>query len=219
MNKELWKDIVGYEGLYLISNSGRVLSITRFRDNGKGKYRQKTKELKQTLSSTGYKKVELYKNKIKKTVKVHRLVATHFIANPENLNVINHIDGNKLNNDYKNLEWVSQSENIQHAYDNNLIDSFDIDKRSLEELYINKNMSANEIAKLFNISQTPIINKLKDYQIPVSRRTTYQINEKILEEKIKSGFSNKKLAEEIGCDPSLISHYAKRIRNGGRIYG
>jgi len=68
----------------------------------------------------GYLYVDLQHVGYKLKFPLHRLIATHFIPNPENKRIVNHIDGNKLNNTINNLEWATDSENIQHAYDNQL---------------------------------------------------------------------------------------------------
>ena len=92
-NVEEWRDVGGYEGLYKISNRGRIKSY-------QGRYK-KPKILKTTMTTTGYKKIELTKNKRKKSLKVHRLVAEAFLPNEENKPYVNHIDNNPLNNDVK----------------------------------------------------------------------------------------------------------------------
>lgn len=162
---EQWKDIIGYEGLYLVSNYGRILSLRKYRKNGKSGYYQHTKILRQSISTTGYYKVEFYKNGTRKTIKVHQLVAKHFVANPYRYDIINHIDGNRLNNRWDNLEWCRQVDNINHAIENKLIRAFDIDEESLRYLYIKKNMLPEEIGEIFGISGSPIIRKIKEYGI------------------------------------------------------
>jgi hypothetical protein len=103
--KEIWKDVIEYEGYYQISNLGNV----------KGLKRNKIKS--PTLNSWGYYIVSLTKPDTKlKSVLVHRLVAIAFINNLENKEQVNHIDGNKTNNCVINLEWCNQSENMQHAF-------------------------------------------------------------------------------------------------------
>lgn len=110
-----YKDVVGYEGKYMVSSIGEIISIVRQTEaKGKGKRILNKTVLKLRLNRCGYYYVNLYKNHKRKTFTVHRLVATAFIANPENKSQINHIDGNKQNNCINNLEWCNQSENEQH---------------------------------------------------------------------------------------------------------
>lgn len=222
MNKvvleEQWKDIKGYEGLYLISNRGRVLSLYQYKRNGGSGYFVNTRELKKSMTTTGYEKVELTKDGKKKSHKIHRLVAKHFVANPFNRDVVNHIDGNYLNNNADNLEWCTTAENCIHALDEGLKRTFDIDKKSLEYLYLEKNMTPMEIGAIFGLSRAPIDNKLKQYGIEKRPATVYQIKEEWLIGQFKDGVTNKEIAEILGCDPSLISKYKSRIEKGVGIY-
>lgn len=103
---EIWKDIKGYEGLYQVSNLGRV--------------RRQSKLLHLNTNTYGYKHVTLSKGNAQKTALVHRLVASAFIENPLGLPQINHKDGDKSNNAVSNLEWVTPKENNCHAINSNL---------------------------------------------------------------------------------------------------
>ena len=104
--KEIWKDINGFEGVYQISNHGRLKS---FKKDKNGKI------LKNTNKKGGYFSVVLeYKNNTKHT-RIHRLVAESFIPNPNNYPCVNHIDGNKQNNNVENLEWCTYKQNFEHS--------------------------------------------------------------------------------------------------------
>ncbi len=119
--EEIWKDVVGYEGLYQVSNLGRVKSLNHVRKNGKsGEYMQRGKILQNLTSCCKYYQVGLSKNGRVKLLTVHRLVAEAFIHNPDNKPQVNHIDGNKLNNCIDNLEWCTRSENQLRAWKNGL---------------------------------------------------------------------------------------------------
>ena len=113
MEKEMWKDIINYEGLYQVSNLGNVKSL-----NNKTNHK-KPIILKQTIDrENGYLTVSLSKDKKKKTYRVHRLVANAFIENVNNYPIVNHKDGNKCNNNSSNLEWCTYQQNIIHSWKN-----------------------------------------------------------------------------------------------------
>lgn len=116
VNQEIWKDIKDYEGSYQISNLGRVKSLSKTLWNGVGYFESKERILVPGKDKDGYLQVGLYKNKKRKSFKIHRLVGQHFILNEENKPEINHKDGDKQNNNVNNLEWVTSSENSTHAY-------------------------------------------------------------------------------------------------------
>lgn len=125
MEKEIWKNIPNYEGLYQVSNLGNIRSLDKFSftNNRFNKMKRKVKGriLKPYLNEkTGYLQIVLSNNKKQKTWLVHRLVAQTFISNLENKPQVNHIDGDKNNNNINNLEWCTCSENIKHAFINNL---------------------------------------------------------------------------------------------------
>lgn len=114
---EEWRDIKGYEGIYQVSNLGRVRSLDRFvrtheRFGGTRLVKGKIKSLPLLV---GYPTVNLDKDYKHKVEYVHRLVAEAFIPNPENKPEVNHKDANKTNNNAENLEWVTHLENVQHS--------------------------------------------------------------------------------------------------------
>ena len=159
---EIWKDVVGYEGIYKISNFGRVKS---FKQN-------KVVILKKVLND-GYYSIGLRKDGKRFKAKIHRLIAQAFIPNPDNKPFVNHIDGNKQNNCIENLEWVTGSENVRHAWQIGLNKSqkgskhhnaklTDEDVKFIRENY-NPNdseFSARKLAKKFGVIHSTILNVL-----------------------------------------------------------
>lgn len=151
--EEVWRDVVGWEELYSISNLGNVWS------------KRNSKILKLTENRDGYLKAYLCSPHLKKRYFVHRLVASAFIINPKNKETVNHINGNKKDNNILNLEWSSRSENCQHAYDTGLQQKIKINRnRKLNEiqvleirrLYKDTDLSYVQIAKLFSVGKSII---------------------------------------------------------------
>lgn len=117
------KDIVGFEDKYRIFSDGRIYSLPRFDKMGRsfgGIW------LKFTLDKNGYRRVGLISEQRKSNVyRVARLVALHFLIQPEGKFFVNHKDGNKENDDVSNLEWVTSKENTIHAWENGLCKPYD----------------------------------------------------------------------------------------------
>lgn len=117
MKEEIWKSMKDFEEGYLISNIGRIKSKERVVDyGGNMKALRKSKILGFRVGKYGYTYTVISLYRVRKTVKHHRLVAEHFIPNPENLPQVNHIDGSKFNNSVYNLEWCTSKQNMNHAY-------------------------------------------------------------------------------------------------------
>lgn len=113
---EQWKNIKGFEKYYQVSNLGRVKSLPRT-----GKYSMPNEKILSLIpQKTGYLQVTLSIEGKKYPFNVHRLVALNFIDNPKNKPQVNHIDGDKKNNNVSNLEWVTHVENSRHCWDNKL---------------------------------------------------------------------------------------------------
>lgn len=107
---EIWKDIKGYEGIYRISNTGKVLSLHYMGGN-------KLKELKPKKHKKGYLWVLLRNNGKEGHYLIHRLVAEAFIENPNNYPCVNHKDENPQNNNVSNLEWCTHIYNVHYSMD------------------------------------------------------------------------------------------------------
>lgn len=102
--EEIWKPIAGFEGLYEVSNYGRVKSLTRYK-----------KVIKPIIMNSGYYQYQLWHKGKCRVASGHRLVAQAFIPNPDNKPFVNHKDENKLNNFVDNLEWVTHVENCRYG--------------------------------------------------------------------------------------------------------
>ncbi|END7728784.1 NUMOD4 motif-containing HNH endonuclease [Escherichia coli] len=163
MLSENAKDIEGYEVLYAITNDGRVYSHSRVNLRGrliKGRW------LKHNHNVNGYKYVCLYKDGVKKNILIHKLVASHFVGGFAEGLQVNHIDGDKYNNNYLNLEWVTPSGNISHSYGlesrgNVKGERNGNSKISNDDVIKIKEMVANgfpqcEVAKLFGIHNSKV---------------------------------------------------------------
>lgn len=224
---ENWIDIAEYEGLYQVSNTGKVRALN---------YRQKknyTKELKYNLNKHGYRQVHLSKNGTKKCFTIHKLVAKTFIPNPNNLSVINHIDGNKLNNNASNLEWCTVQYNSQHAVNHGLIKTlgdsiravpvvclntkeiFDSIKTAAIHYNINEHdistccsMNKNKSAGMTNDGELLIWRYKKDYDLMTEQEIfeiLYETDRRII--CISTGEiyeSSLKAEQSTGCDHSHI---------------
>lgn len=136
---EKWYPIAGYENEYMVSNLGKVKSLVRPIRSLYGEKKKTTERiLKPYVVLSGYEQVTLSKNGLFRNVRVHKLVADAFVANPGRNSIINHKDGNKRNNRADNLEWCTQSRNVIHAYETGLIgapkpDALEDTKRIIEE--------------------------------------------------------------------------------------
>ena len=127
---EVWRDIEGLEGLYAVSNLGRVKSLDRVLPHKMhGTWHIRERLMKLSLTGPGdkdhkYVNATLNAGRGKTvSVRVHRAVAIAFIPNPENKPEVNHIDGNKKNNRASNLEWVTPQENVDHAWSHGLCEN------------------------------------------------------------------------------------------------
>ncbi|MFT8928535.1 MAG: NUMOD4 domain-containing protein [Sporolactobacillus sp.] len=168
MENEAWKAAYGFEGLYEVSNFGRIRSIKRYVPSKNGSVRLvNSRILIVHRAYNGYLRVPMCRNAERKTVSVHRLVAETFIKNEFNKSFVNHIDGNKENNRVDNLEWVTPSENSKHALNHHLfvpkhgedhpnskLSSDDV--KQIFYLYNSRKYTQREIGNMFGIGRTAI---------------------------------------------------------------
>jgi len=119
MEEEIWKDINGYEGIYQVSNMGRVRSLNRIityiRENRKISKLQKGCIIKLATSTTGYLFTHLDKKRSIKYYRINRLVAEHFLLNPNNYPMVNHKNEIKTDNRVDNLEWCTHKYNVNYG--------------------------------------------------------------------------------------------------------
>lgn len=168
----VWKDVAGFEGLYQISNTGKIKSLSRFVPNsGRAGMWYKEKILKNNFDHDGYPQIILHKNGKAYTYKIHRLVALAFLENPNNLPCVNHIDENKLNNNYYNLEWCDVKYN--NCYNNRQKRISQKQKIPVIQLkengeFVARYDSATDAARLIKGTRDRIIrcckNKIKHYR-------------------------------------------------------
>lgn len=144
---EKWIKVEGFAN-YMVSNLGRVKSLSKIKTIGNRSFVTKEKILKQILHSNGYLSVTLCENKKTKQINVHRLVAKAFIENKYNKPNINHIDAIKTNNYFKNLEWVTQKENSEHAVKNNLYKNNINEKNGMFGKFGELNINSKKIVQM-----------------------------------------------------------------------
>ncbi len=166
--REVFLDITGYEGLYQISNKGRVKSMKRkVNHSSSGFSNLPEKVLKPQKSGNGYCHIGLYKDGKVKYLMIARLVAIHFIPNPENKPEVNHKNGDKSNNFDYNLEWNTSSENSQHSFDKGLQEKQKGTKNpsakltekqvlKIRELANDNGLTRKKIAERYNVTRQAI---------------------------------------------------------------
>lgn len=146
---EIWKDIHGFKDYYQVSNFGNIRSKDRIVKSKNNSFAKKNGRPKKAGTSGGYKVISLSKNGKEKCALVHRLVGFYFVKGRSKIrNIINHKDGDKLNNNDWNLEWCTQKENIFHSHSTGLQKPISGDKHHFSKI---TNIDALEILKLFNL--------------------------------------------------------------------
>ncbi|ADE87501.1 HNH endonuclease [Deep-sea thermophilic phage D6E] len=230
--QEIWKPIKGYEGLYEVSNKGRVKSVGRIVHRKDGiSYFKKGSILKPYECTGGYLFVGLLRDGERKLFSVHRLVAEAFLPNPENKTQVNHIDGNKKNNDVSNLEWVTEKENVNHAIKHGLLKNRGEDSpnskltktdiENIRRMYATKQYTQYQLAEIYGVGQSTIwkiVNNERWRDDSYSHEKQKYSHAKITEEQAKEikskyltgKYKLKQLADDYGLSIASVS----RIING-----
>lgn len=169
---DIWEWVKGFEGVYKISNWGNVKSANRNIKHYRGGLSFRAGQvLSINLDKYGYPKVTLQKAGRRKYFTVHRLVATAFIPNPDNLPQINHKDGDKTNNFVDNLEWCTDEDNKKHAHTTGLID---YSKNSGENCYTT-NLTNKIVLEIRNKMDSGVRNKDIEKEYNLGRSTVSRI--------------------------------------------
>lgn len=164
LNIEIFKSIKGYEGLYEISNYGRVKSLKKYRA-------KQDRIMKLVISTLGYSIVSLSINGKTKIKRVHQLIAIAFIDNPENKPQVNHINGIKTDNRIENLEWATAKENTQHSFKTGL----QLSRKGIK--HHNTNLTENDI---LSIRKSKLLQKELASIYKISQQTISSIKNKKL---------------------------------------
>lgn len=158
--KEVFTDIHNFEGMYQVSNLGRVRSCDRIICNGRF---EKGKIMKPCKTKKGYLRVYLCKDGKQYTYSIHRLVALAFIPNPDNKPCIDHINGIKEDNNVKNLRWCTNRENVHFSMDNNTRHIFTPDESKCSRKVAKLDMNGIEIEVYPSLSEAARKNGIKSF--------------------------------------------------------
>jgi hypothetical protein len=221
--EEIWKDVIGFEGYYQVSNIGNVRSLDRWVtyqriDRSVPTTRLwKGKLLKQKLNDYGYYSVHLRSSELEKEEwpTTHILVAKAFVENTDNKPTVNHKDGVKTNNHYSNLEWSTMKEQIDHAISNDLIKLrgntiYDDDfKKKVKDYFDNNDISIKQLGKLFQISERTA-GRISRGEWGDERKTPQEIIDKMRKLR-KEGMTLVAIGNIVGLNFSTVHNWVKDV--------
>lgn len=212
----IWKDVPGYQGFYQASNEGEIKSLSRIvKHNLGGDKILRERILKGYVNKYGYRRIELSKNGTSKQYSEHRLIALTFLG--ESDLTVNHKDGNKLNNNIDNLEYLSGADNTKHAVETGLIkNNSNIYKTEIIKDYQN-GYRLRELESKYKTSHHDIRRILKENSITIEskgqRRRRYEINEEELKLYIEQGLNNSQIARELNVSRHSV-RYRRKLLEG-----
>lgn len=220
--EEVWKDVVGWEGFYQVSNLGNIKSSDRWvQYSRQGTLTQrfyKSKPLKPKVNFGGY-LICHFRDKAsdkEEWPSIHRLVAKAFVDNPEDKPTVNHKDGNKLNNAVDNLEWATEKEQTVHAFKNNLMlvrgntlypEEL---KQEIKQYYEDTGCSIKKLAKIFNISETTA-GRIAKGKWGDPRKTSKEVIQQMRELR-EQGLTLTAIGEIFGVNFSTVHNHVKDIK-------
>lgn len=203
---EVFKDITGYEGQYQIGNQGSVKSLARRPQGRVAPITEKLLSFK--ISKSGYPTLGLCKGNKKTFFTIHRLVAQHFIDNPENKPTVNHRDTVKTNNCVSNLEWSTHREQMSHAVDNNLLELRGAPryspemKQQLQNEHSTTGISISALSRKYGVSERTIGRVVNGEIEPKTKLSREDVNQIITLR--KEGKTLKTISEKFNCGTSQI---------------
>lgn len=201
---ENWKPVPSYEELYEVSDHGNVKSL------------RLNRLLKPSKTTTGYRKIELYKNGVCKSFKIHRLVLYAFEGVKSDL--VNHEDGNRLNNHLSNLKYCDQSYNIKHAYRTGLMkcNLYGNENRILNEYKNGSNIK--KLSKKYDTTEKTIRKFLLENNVEIKSisevQRKYDIDFNELKRMFEMGMSNVEIAKTFKTNRRLIAQYKYQMKRG-----
>ncbi len=218
---EKWVDVNGFDGLYQVSDHGRVKSFYQW--NGWKRVKRKVPKIINgwvQRMDDDYKRrcITFTDGETKKTFKLHRVVAEHFIDNTNGYKVINHIDGNPLNNASDNLEWCTQQHNVIHALETGLKKCETYGREDEIASLYESGISVREICVEVGASRNAIMRVLNERSTKI-RNSGYYINKYGIDrEELKRDFETEKknapLADKYNAPTNLIARYRSMYLKG-----
>lgn len=225
---EIWKDIIGYEDSYQVSNMGRYRSKDRYRAVCGGSQRLiKGKILKPIVCANGYLEASIYNNQKRNVILLHRLVAIHFIPNPYGLPEVNHKDENIANCSADNLEWCTSKYNANYGTRNERCHANNPQKIAVNQYDMNGNYiktyeSISDAGRAVGVDYSAIIRVCKGKQqhsmgykwkyAEEDNLMNYWFSENLKKYRTEKGLTQSQLAKQINVSQNLLCEWEKRVR-------